>query len=232
MLIMIKLLAAHLIGDFLLQWSAMLRSKRKRHFLSPYLYLHGLIHAALCLLLLWDLRYIWGVALIFISHIIVDALKNYFQNKANERKLFVFDQLLHLLVIFAVAYSYHPFSLPIDFADPAVQWHLLFVLALTFPTAITLEVFFSRWQMPDTGLSLERAGFYIGIFERLLVYFAAVMQYWELVGFMLTAKSIFRFGDLSNVNDRRYTEYVFLGTLLSFSAAIFCGFSYGLLVAD
>lgn len=38
----------------------------------------------------------------------------------------------------------------------------------------------------------------------------------EAVGFLLAAKSVFRFGDLRDDQDRKRTEYVLIGTLLSF----------------
>jgi hypothetical protein len=41
--------------------------------------------------------------------------------------------------------------------------------------------------------------------------------------FLLAAKSIFRFGDLKKVKDRKLTEYVLIGTLLSFGIAILVG---------
>jgi hypothetical protein len=39
----------------------------------------------------------------------------------------------------------------------------------------------------------------------------------------LAAKSIFRFGDLKESKDRKLTEYVLIGTLLSFGIAIAVG---------
>jgi hypothetical protein len=42
----------------------------------------------------------------------------------------------------------------------------------------------------------------------------------EGVGFLLAAKSIFRFGELSKSNEIKTTEYVLIGTLSSFTIAI------------
>ncbi|TVR27761.1 MAG: DUF3307 domain-containing protein, partial [Balneolaceae bacterium] len=39
----------------------------------------------------------------------------------------------------------------------------------------------------------------------------------------LAAKSIFRFGDLTRSKDRKLTEYILVGTLLSFLIAIATG---------
>jgi len=46
---------------------------------------------------------------------------------------------------------------------------------------------------------------------------------WEGIGFLLAAKSVFRFGDLKESKDRKLTEYILIGTLLSFGIAIATG---------
>ena len=71
--------------------------------------------------------------------------------------------------------------------------------------------------------SLDNAGKYIGILERLFVFFFVIIGNWGSIGFILAAKSIFRFGDLKESKDRKLTEYVLIGTLLSFGIAIAVG---------
>ena len=43
------------------------------------------------------------------------------------------------------------------------------------------------------------------------------------IGFLLAAKSVFRFGDLRQSDDKKLTEYVMLGTLSSFAITIAVG---------
>ena len=45
----------------------------------------------------------------------------------------------------------------------------------------------------------------------------------EGIGFLLAAKSIFRFGDLNKAQELRNTEYILIGTLTSFAIAISIG---------
>ena len=45
----------------------------------------------------------------------------------------------------------------------------------------------------------------------------------EAIGFLLAAKSIFRFGELSKSKEIKTTEYVLIGTLASFTIAIIIG---------
>lgn len=42
----------------------------------------------------------------------------------------------------------------------------------------------------------------------------------------MTAKSVFRFGDLKGPTERKLTECILIGTLLNFGLAILIGFGY------
>ena len=53
-----------------------------------------------------------------------------------------------------------------------------------------------------------------------LVFVFILTDHWEGVGFLIAAKSVFRFGDLKESKDRKLTEYILIGTLLSFAMAI------------
>lgn len=77
---------------------------------------------------------------------------------------------------------------------------------------------------PKNDTSLQNAGNYIGILERLLVFGFIITHRFEITGFLLAAKSIFRFGDLKEATDIKLTEYVLIGTFLSFGIALFTGF--------
>jgi hypothetical protein len=99
------------------------------------------------------------------------------------------------------------------------------IIFLTNPVSFAVKIFISKWVPEEDGnaASLQSAGKYIGILERLLVFLFIVINQWAAIGFLLAAKSIFRFGDLRESKDRKLTEYVLIGTLLSFSSAIFIG---------
>ncbi|MCL2133397.1 MAG: DUF3307 domain-containing protein, partial [Bacteroidales bacterium] len=70
---------------------------------------------------------------------------------------------------------------------------------------------------------LEKAGRWIGYLERILILCFILLKYYEGIGFLLAAKSIFRFGELTKIQERAYTEYILIGTLLSFTIALFIG---------
>ncbi|MCT8250092.1 hypothetical protein [Proteus faecis] len=73
------------------------------------------------------------------------------------------------------------------------------------------------------GSILVSAGQSIGYLERTLILTFILLNQFVAIGFLLAAKSIFRFGELQNDQDKKLTEYVMLGTLISFSISIFIG---------
>ena len=71
----------------------------------------------------------------------------------------------------------------------------------------------------DITGDLPNAGKLIGVVERLLSLVFVLLGQYEAVGFIIAAKSILRFAE----GDKAKSEYVLIGTLLSFSMAIFVG---------
>lgn len=234
MLLLIKLVLAHLIGDFILQPKSWVKSKEKKKLKSPKLYLHVGIHLALLFLIVWDVSY-WPLLLIIgILHFIIDAIKVLFQKKKNKRPWFFMDQLLHIISIFAAYFIYTETT--ISTAEIFTETTLLLLTCLLFltrPVSIIMQAIFTKWdieKLTQGNESLTDAGKYIGILERLLVFIFIIMNHWEAVGFLITAKSVFRFGDLKESKHRKLTEYILIGTLISFGIAIVTGILFQVLV--
>ncbi len=96
-----------------------------------------------------------------------------------------------------------------------------------------MRIVISKWELDGNSSkkSLNDAGKYIGILERLFIFVFVITYNWQGIGFLLAAKSIFRFGDLSKSEDRKLTEYILIGTLLSFGLAIGIALGYNYLVS-
>ncbi|RBQ03238.1 DUF3307 domain-containing protein [Pedobacter miscanthi] len=221
---LIKLIIAHLIGDFFLQPNAWVKDKERKKLKSTKLYLHVAVHVALIFLVFLSFD-VWKIALtIGLIHLCIDALKSIFQTNKNARILFFIDQILHFASIVAVWHLFYKGSLDISFLNDAHTWILVSgALFLSMPTSIIMKVIIAKWipdNQPDSPKSLENAGKYIGILERILIFLFILTNHFEAVGFLLAAKSIFRFGDLKEKHDLKLTEYVLIGTLLSFGIAI------------
>jgi hypothetical protein len=225
-LILLKLLLAHLLGDFFLQPTKWVAEKEKRKLRSGKLYLHVGIHISLIFLLFFSIE-IWKIALIIgVAHGIIDAIKLSFQHAKTKRIWFFIDQALHFIVILAVwSYYYQP-TISFELLNHSKFWQFIIgALFLTTPAAIFIRFIIAKWVPQDKGsanttASLQDAGKFIGILERLLIYLFICTNHFEAVGFLLAAKSIFRFGDLKEAHDLKLTEYVLIGTLLSFGIAL------------
>ncbi len=214
----IKLILAHLLGDFVLQPNQWVKGKSEHPL--RYLLYHGIVHAILlCVLLGFNTAYWAGALIIVLSHLLIDLAKQQLLRPGRALWLFFADQLAHLLVIAAVVYYYTPYVIPLEWLQSDPFWIMLTALVLvTFVAAIVIKVILSQWRV-DITVS-NNAGMYIGMLERLFIFYFVYIGSWEGVGFLLAAKSIFRFGDLNNAKDRNLTEYVLVGTLLSFGIAI------------
>jgi len=227
-MIFIKLILAHLLGDFILQPDSWVADKERRKLKSPYLYLHVLIHTILSFVFLWNTDLWWVSLLVGITHLIIDASKLIFQNVKNKKRWFFIDQMLHILVIVGISFYFKEFSF--DFLNnQEILKIIMAALFLTTPASIFIKILLSSWTpVPETQSSLQTdslssAGKYIGILERLLVFTFIMVNHWEGVGFMVAAKSVFRFSDLAQAKQRKLTEYVLIGTLLSFGLAVLTG---------
>src|SRR5690606_34449068 len=112
--LLLRLLIAHLIGDFILQSDKWVKEKETKKLASGKLYLHVLIHGLLSLILMWDLS-LWYIAVIIsISHLIIDAGNIIIQKEKNKRLLFFIDQFLHLVVISLIVATSHTETIKIE----------------------------------------------------------------------------------------------------------------------
>lgn len=140
------------------------------------------------------------------------------------------DQFLHIVIIVIIwAWSQSILFTPEIFKDEKLFLLITCIYTLTQPVSVVIRHIISRWTPDansDNSGSLTNAGNYIGILERMFVFFFAVTGNWDGIGFLLAAKSVFRFGDLKESKDRKLTEYVLIGTLLSFGIAILAGLIY------
>jgi len=221
---LIKIILAHLIGDFFLQPNSWVKEKESKKLKSGKLYLHVGIHAVLIFIVFLSFN-VWKLALsIGIIHLLIDALKLLLQNNKNSRILFFTDQILHFTSIILIWHILYGGKLNTNFFNETNTWIIIAgLMFLTMPVSIIMRVLIAKWipeNREEDAQSLQNAGKYIGILERMLIFLFVLTNHFEAVGFLLAAKSIFRFGDLKEAQDIKLTEYVLIGTLLSFGVAI------------
>ena len=76
----------------------------------------------------------------------------------------------------------------------------------------------------DQASGLENGGKYIGLLERGLIMMLVLMGETAGVGFLIAAKSILRFNEIKGDDQRKKSEYIIIGTFMSFG--------WGLLIAN
>lgn len=231
-LILLKLLASHVIADFFLQFDWLCEGKRKAGMRGlVFQGIHALIHAACAYLLVGDWCG-WIIPLvIFITHFTIDITKvKWFPTSTIA---FLIDQLAHVAVmagLWWVLYAPQETGLAwmTGIAHSASFWAILIGYMLMLkPSSLLIGMFIKGWT-PSNGMQAQgmpNAGKWIGYIERVLILTFVITSNIEAVGFLLAAKSIFRFGDLNKAREIKITEYVLLGTLASFSIALLTGFA-------
>ncbi|MEO8238647.1 MAG: DUF3307 domain-containing protein [Flavobacterium sp.] len=227
MILFIKLLLAHLLGDFIWQPNSWVADKEVKKHKSIFLYLHIFLHGVLAAILAGQIQFIPYAVLIAVTHGIIDLIKLSFQKEKTKRTWFITDQIAHILILIGIVFLYENKTIELLWFSSQFWIFITGLLLITKPTSIFIKIIISIWSPEDadshTGNSLANAGNYIGILERLFVFGFILTGHFEAIGFLLAAKSIFRFGDLKEAKDRKLTEYVLIGTLISFGTAILTG---------
>jgi hypothetical protein len=229
-IIFFQLILAHIIGDFIFQSKAWVQDKQRLHFKAPSLYLHAAIHAVLAYILVANFSY-WQIPLfIFTVHLLIDIWKSY---QEATLKYFTIDQMLHVSSLLLLTFLLHPQLLG-DFSQFLLEPKLLIIvtayLLVLFPFSFIMDMFTARWRKEIRAIeakdelgSLEDAGKNIGMLERFLVLTFIISGNASAIGLLIAAKSILRFNDLKGESSRKMSEYVLIGTLLSFSLCIATG---------
>lgn len=218
--IIIKTILAHLIGDFVLQTDHSVKKLKIDKFKSKYLYIHYAAHFSL----LWILTGLLVPSLILSTvHIVIDVITKFYCNNEKYRiQTFIVDQLLHFLSIGIFIYYLQEYTILWAEIFNAKNYTILTaIISLTFVSSVLIKIVMSKFIINNKKeLGTENAGKIIGMLERLFIFGFIVINFWEGIGFLLAAKSIFRFGDLKESKDIKLTEYILIGTLLSFGLAI------------
>lgn len=219
-----------MLVDFFLQSKTMVEAKQKNAWKSWALLGHSILAGALAYLFtaIWLAHWILWITVI--SHWLIDLWKNSRQNP-EQVHYFWADQFLHILVIIGLtiwmADADHVKSVFNEFPlreTGIMMTGLLFVL---HPCSIIVKKVMGRWELPTAAKTeengdLEKAGHAIGLLERFLIFVFILINQFAAIGLLIAAKSILRFGSVKD-KERKESEYILVGTLLSFSLATFTG---------
>jgi hypothetical protein len=239
LILALQLLLAHIITDFVLQTQGLISQKQQKKAKAPFLYFHSFLAGFLTYLLVQDWS-MWMVPVIIsVTHFFIDLWKLY--QKSDSLQYFLLDQMLHLLILLGVwlfltenLFEFIPF-ISSFFTSEKTLVMLTGYLLVIFPVGFIIGKATKRRHEESEGdegafPSLKKAGRYIGIFERIMVLSFILTGNFSAIGFLIAAKSILRFSDKAKSSARKQTEYVLIGTLMSFSFTIIIGFLMRVLV--
>ncbi|CDT67364.1 DUF3307 domain-containing protein [Vibrio crassostreae] len=229
--VLIPFLMIHIICDFYLQPNQWVEAKKKYTYRSTELYFHSLLHGVALIIPAIALGIDWRsttclVVIIAVSHFIIDLWKVRARN-GGKFSYFIIDQTLHVSVLVAIAFHMAD-GVTIDavlqdekFSDGVMV--LFAYLLILKPTSIVIGSVLRKFPISDTDTDTDTTsisgliagGELIGYLERVLILTFTLVGSYAAVGFVLAAKSIFRFGELNKSDDRSMTEYVLIGSLIS-----------------
>ena len=231
--VFIPALFAHLLTDFVFQTDASVHAKHQ----LPRLILHGLIAGVLSYLFIgvisgWEMPV--GISL---THILLDAWKMR-SKKGTRLGKFVADQSGHLIILglfsWAAVYKYGSFpglwvklfGWPYLLTLTVISGSILSIYVVSFLVELSFEALgINKRPLAPAGevgiksqdrvVGIADGGRVIGYLERGLITLFILAGYPAGIGFLIAAKSVFRFGELTDSNRRWQAEYIIIGTLLS-----------------
>jgi len=246
--ILIRLLIAHCIVDFFLQSSAGVQQKKKNMLRSSYLWWHVSLVTVVSWLFVPDISYWKQILLIGGTHAIIDVFKIWIGKKYEAKNnranlwLFVGDQLLHIIIMFiAWLWIINGWQkIVLVMGDITTSYRLMiYILGYAIaagPVSYLVRFLTDKWatELEKNEVGLKNAGFWIGFLERVLIITFIFIGEYTAIGFLVAAKSILRLIDkpepsriptrpASSFNSRKHTEYVLIGTFISFTFALFIG---------
>lgn len=245
--IFISLLAGHFLADFALQTEDFVRRKRELSTLSLHAFLVALVsYILLGLLSAWPVAIAVGV-----THALIDFVKTH--STRREIALFLIDQGVHFLTLGLIA-----FAGAARLQGAVAVWAGLFgpdyyrvlivvtgALAAIYASSFAVEIAVkplirqlqTEAQQDESELAAEHrrgllnGGRIIGYLERSLIFLFVLVNVPSAIGFLIAAKSVFRFGELSDRSNRVEAEYIIIGTLMSFLLGLLCAYATRALLA-
>lgn len=250
-LLLAKLLLAHTLTDFVFQTKKSIERKNTKLWALLWHGLFtALVATALFATSGYQGGAFYLFVLTLCSHTLIDWAKINLTPKYTEKKqhtqLFFADQAAHIAVILFFWSTFtqdagYLGTLIIDFLNSKGIITLFGLIFLTQPAALIIGEIIKNYKFEGSEpakVTLEqgkvstegsagtqgllKAGFLIGIVERIIIFTLVLHNQYTAIGFLVAAKSILRISDKDR-NITGKTEYLIIGTLLSFGMAIVVG---------
>ncbi|MBK7629412.1 MAG: DUF3307 domain-containing protein [Ignavibacteriales bacterium] len=231
--ILIPLLTAHFLADFILQTDEDVKKKQ-----SPLVFgKHIVLVTLLSYFLVGDWSNYIIPSSILLTHSIIDLLKNAI--KKDSLFIFSIDQTAHYLVILLLSFSIQNKLFQeannlfwfAAFGNTYIKVLMIVVavIVITKFSSIIISYIIKPFQLKifkgeNNNKDEIKTGRIIGYLERIIILVLFLAELPAVVGFLITAKSILRYAEIKNEKDKVMVEYVLIGTLLSFTIGISIAF--------
>lgn len=222
--VVLRLLLAHVVGDFICQTDEFCRKKQMNGICGMHVYLHSVVIFVLSWIAFWNFSCWWLALIIGITHLLIDSIR-----RKDNLWPFLIDQVAHVACIILIAYI-AVFKMPnVDcgynhgYVNTICLYALIFVLngkSANILIKYLLKAYCVQSPKESDGTNEGiRSGKLIGNLERWLIVIFILCGQYEAIGFLIAAKSIIRYKD----GDTSKTEYVLAGTLISVFIAVISG---------
>ncbi|MEO0293982.1 MAG: hypothetical protein ABIN61_07165 [candidate division WOR-3 bacterium] len=223
--IFLRFLIAHLVINLSFEFCGLRKKVEKEIFSSIWLYIFSAIYGILLYLSKGDYHTFWLIPLGFLIWVFTSLLFRFIKGKLLK---FLIPQAIFLLFLFTIWLSLSKTNLSLLLTILQILFNsrssLLIIsgfISLIWPIGPLIGIITEplREKIKE-GNGLEKAGLWIGILERILIYTFILTDNLMAIAFLITAKTIFRFGEIKDHTRRKEAEYILIGTLLSFTFAI------------
>lgn len=235
----ILLLLGHILADFYTQTAKVAEKKKKK---IKWVFFHGMLYFLTIVVVSVPVISIDILILdtaASILHLLIDIAKFLFlkSKKKENSTVFVVDQILHLVCLFALSYIWTKNNIPIkevtvvseffcttDISERSACNWILGLLIVYKPANILIQNLIGPYkpqlEKGEIKPKDNNVGRVIGTVERVVMFILIYMNQYSAIGLVLTAKSIARYERISK--DEKFAEYYLLGTLISSGIVIAC----------
>ena len=238
--LMTLFLLGHILGDFYFQTDKMAENKNKYKGATKHVFFHGFVYfVCMGAVLLAGVEFskdlLRVLVLSGVLHLAIDFLKRF----SKFRRTFSLDQLAHivsLVVLWCIWGEYLTIRDWVHFELPYLQNSAALVslglLTILKPIGILVakgDIWdFSQNKTPPND-SQQNAGRMIGYLERIIIFFLILNAQYGAIAFVMAAKSVARFPEISNGGEgRSQAEYYLIGTLISVTSVFIVTLLLGL----
>lgn len=230
LLILFRLIAAHMIAEWVFGLAFWKRLQSEERWLSKRQLLQGAAAGVLTYTWAASWNSIWLPLIIFIARVGIDGWK--FKKEDTVLPLMV-KQIGHLIVIagcWIVLVSMGIKDIIVilcSITSNTKLWAVsLSYITVIWPAGVWIGKITEPWRKEldqKKFQGLAKAGLWLGRLERFLILTFVFLNRYEAIGFLIAAKSIFRFSEINTSKDRKEAEYILIGTMFSFVVAILMG---------